>query len=64
MKFRLSCKEAVAVMVAGEDRALSRAERVLLWGHLLVCGACPRFRRQLELMRLAMRRWREQPPEA
>jgi hypothetical protein len=63
MKLKYTCKEAVDVMVAGEDRRLSRHERLLLWLHLLVCSACPRFRRQLELMRQAMRNWREQVRE-
>ncbi len=63
MKLRMTCKEAVDVMVAGEDRALTRGERLVLWLHLQVCAACPRFRRQLLLMREAMRRWREQAPD-
>jgi hypothetical protein len=63
MKLRYTCKEAVDVMVAGEDRVLTRGERLVLWMHLCVCRACPRFQRQLVLMRQAMRRWREQAPD-
>ena len=63
MKLMITCKEAVDVMVAGEDRALGRGERLVLWLHLRICAACPRFQRQLALMRQAMRRWRELPPE-
>ena len=64
MKLRYTCKEAVDVMVAAEDRPLRLGERVVLWFHLKACDACPRFLRQLVVMRQAMRRWREQPPEA
>ena len=64
MKLRYTCKEAVDVMVAGEDRRLGVVERVVLWGHLKACDACPRFRDQLAVMRFAMRRWRERPPES
>lgn len=62
MKFRYTCREAVDVMLAGQDRRLTLGERLVLRAHLLACRACPLFLKQLELMRLAMQRWREQPP--
>ena len=38
------------------DRDLGRLERVALRSHLLYCSACRRYRRQLEIVRSAMRR--------
>ena len=41
MRFlRRTCKEATALMVAREDRALPLLERVALRAHLAVCEAC------------------------
>lgn len=54
----LSCKEAAALMLAREDRALPLADRAALRMHLLICKACPRFERQLLTMRNAMKQWR------
>ncbi|OOG37242.1 hypothetical protein B0B52_18385 [Polaromonas sp. A23] len=53
-----TCKEAAALLVAREDRALSLADTVALRLHLLMCKACPQFENQLRTMRLAMDRWR------
>jgi hypothetical protein len=64
MKFlRRTCKEATALMVAREDRALPMAERVALRFHLAACNACPVFERQLLTMRNAFRRWRHYSEE-
>lgn len=56
--FRRTCKEASALLIAREDRALPLAERVALRLHLAICQACPRFERQLLTMRNAMQQWR------
>jgi hypothetical protein len=53
-----TCKEAAALLVAREDRALGLADTVALRLHLLACKACPQFENQLRIMRLAMDRWR------
>lgn len=53
-----TCKEAVGLMVAREDRALPLVERVALRLHLVVCKACPRFGRQMLSMRNNMKQWR------
>jgi hypothetical protein len=45
-------------MVAREDRALVWSDRLALRLHLLVCKACPRFERQLLLMRNQLKEWR------
>jgi hypothetical protein len=55
---RRTCKEAAALLVAREDRALPLADRVALRFHLAACSACPAFERQLSTMRNALRRWR------
>lgn len=53
-----TCKEAVALMVAREDRALPLADRMSLRLHLLVCKACPRFEQQMLSMRNHLKQWR------
>jgi hypothetical protein len=55
---RLTCRDATRLVLEGEDRRLGAAERLRLRLHLLVCRHCPRFVRQVELMRGAMGRWR------
>jgi hypothetical protein len=56
--FRRTCKEATALMVAREDRALPWADRLSLRLHLAMCKACPDFERQMLTMRNAMKQWR------
>jgi hypothetical protein len=68
MILRRTCKEAAALLVAREDRPLPAVERLALRLHLAACSACPRFARQLSVMREALARWRleggENSPEA
>lgn len=56
--FHLNCREVTALVLQGEERRLSGAERLRLRWHLLICRACPRFVRQVALMRRAMGPWR------
>lgn len=58
MILRRTCKEVAALLVAREDRDLPMAEQLALRLHLAACEACPRFERQLKLMRNAFARWR------
>jgi Putative zinc-finger len=59
MKFlQRNCRETTALVLAGEDRKLGFFERWAVRAHLKVCGACPRFHRQVALMRRALPRWR------
>jgi hypothetical protein len=58
MILRRTCKEATALMVAREDRALPWAERLALRLHLAACQACPRMERQLVTLRKAFANWR------
>lgn len=58
MKLLLKCREATALVLQGQDRRLSPAERLVLRLHLLMCKACTRFVGQVGLMRSAMGPWR------
>lgn len=58
MQLMRTCKEATALMVAREDRALSMSDRIALKLHLLMCKACPRFERQMLTMRNNLQAWR------
>ncbi|MCW5653364.1 zf-HC2 domain-containing protein [Hydrogenophaga sp.] len=60
---RRTCKEVSALLIAREDRALPILDRLALRLHLAVCAACPRFERQLQLMRSAMGQWRRYSDE-
>jgi hypothetical protein len=53
-----NCREVTALVLAGEDRRLGFVERVALRLHMQICAACPKFSRQVALMRQAMPRWR------
>lgn len=54
----LTCREAAALLIAREDRALPLTDRAALRLHLAICAACPRYERQLLVMRNAMKQWR------
>lgn len=58
MKLNLNCREATHLVLEGEARELTLGERLTLKFHLAICKACPRFVRQVSLMRSAMGRWR------
>ena len=58
MILRRTCKQAAALLVAREDRALPLADRVALRLHLAACQACPVFAQQMLTMRKAFGRWR------
>ena len=53
-----TCKEVTALVVAREDRALSKSEQLMLRLHMAMCQCCPRFERQMFTMRSAMKQWR------
>lgn len=65
MKFNLNCREVTHLLLEGEDRPLTQGERLRLRFHMMICAACPRFVKQLELMRSALGRWKnygDEPP--
>jgi predicted anti-sigma-YlaC factor YlaD len=53
-----NCRQVTELVLAGEDRSLGFFERWAVRAHLKVCTACPKFFRQVALMREAMPRWR------
>lgn len=53
-----SCRDVAALLVAREDRALGRADRIALSIHLMVCKTCPGFEKQILTMRNGLRQWR------
>ncbi len=56
----LNCKEASVLLSQAQDRLLGLRERILMKLHLLICHGCSNFSRQLDLMRAAIRRIRDQ----
>lgn len=59
---QLSCREATVLLIAREDRALRRSERLALSLHLPLCQACQRMQGQVIWMRHALRQWRQDNP--
>ena len=58
MSWKIDCREATHLVLQGEDQPLSWADRLRLRMHLAICVACPRFVRQVALMRQAIGGWR------
>jgi hypothetical protein len=65
IKIKRTCKEVAALIVAREDRQLPWQDRLTLRMHLQICAACPKFERQILLMRHMMKSWRNYagPPD-
>ena len=57
----LTCREASRLMSEARDRSLRWTERLGLRVHLLLCAGCVNFRKQLDFISTAMRRYR--PPD-
>ena len=53
-----NCRQVTELVLAGEDRRLGWVERWAVRAHLEVCLACPKFYRQVALMREALPKWR------
>lgn len=58
MTWKIDCREATHLVLQGEDQPLGWADRLRLRMHLAICAACPRFVRQVSLMRHAIGSWR------
>lgn len=58
IRLNRTCHDVAALLVAREDRALPIADRLALRIHMAICEACPRFERQLLIMRNGMKMWR------
>jgi len=52
----LSCREVTRLVSQGLDRRLGLAERVRLRLHLAICDGCANFKRQMDFLRLAVRK--------
>lgn len=59
----LKCEEATRLASDGLDRHLSMKEAVSLRVHLLACGACSNFNRQIKLMGTMSRRYARRQDE-
>jgi hypothetical protein len=55
----LSCREVTRLVSRMQDEPASLADRFRLRVHLLVCDACSRFVRQMDVLRAATRSYRE-----
>lgn len=51
----MKCREAHKMVIQAQDRKLSLAERLALSVHLFICAACSNFRKQMDLIRSALR---------
>jgi Putative zinc-finger len=55
----ISCRQASVLLSLAQERNLNWWDRLGLRLHLLICDSCSNFRRQLELIRLMIRRYRD-----
>ncbi|GAB4191367.1 MAG: hypothetical protein Kow00105_05430 [Phycisphaeraceae bacterium] len=61
----LTCKETARLISDGLNRKLSLWQRLNLWMHLMMCGACSAYRRQVEnLNRIIRKRFADQVDES
>jgi hypothetical protein len=57
-----SCRRAAELMTQAQEAPLSTWQWICLYAHLMICGACRRFRKQLKVMRDACAQLRDKPP--
>ena len=55
----LSCKEVSVLLSQAQERRLGWRERLGLKLHLMLCEGCTNFRKQLDFIRAAIRRYRD-----
>ena len=55
-KRRLTCKEVSILLSDAQDRDIGFIERLQLEAHLKLCEGCRHFQRQIDFLRLALRR--------
>lgn len=60
----LSCREATRLLSERCERPLDLRERAALRLHLMVCSGCSRFGRQVDVMRGALRSFRDRDEPA
>jgi hypothetical protein len=61
--FRVTCRQATALLLAQEDRRIAMSDKVALRLHLYACKACPNFEQQLTIIRKSMVLWRSDSTE-
>lgn len=52
----LTCRDVSRLVSQGLDRRLGLGERVRLRVHLAICEGCTNFKRQMDFLRLAVRK--------
>ena len=52
-----TCKDVHRLVIEGQDRKLGFVEKISVRVHLLICVACNRFARQMDLLRQALRQF-------
>ena len=57
MQMKPDCREVHRLVSEGLDRRLSVRERFAVRFHLMICDACTTFKRQMDLLRGAMRKF-------
>ena len=55
----LSCKEVSVLLSQAQERRLGLGEWLGLKSHLMLCGGCANFRKQLDFIRAAIKRFRD-----
>lgn len=55
----LSCRETSQLLSQAQERRLGLWERLGLKLHLMLCDGCANFSRQLDMIRAAIRRYRD-----
>lgn len=53
----MKCRDAHKLVMRAQDQALPLTDRLALRCHLLICAACSNFRRQMDFLRAACRRF-------
>lgn len=48
----LRCHESSQLLSEASDGKLSFVDKLALWGHLLVCGPCRKYQKQMRKLRL------------
>ncbi|TXT24821.1 MAG: hypothetical protein FD134_1356 [Gallionellaceae bacterium] len=56
----LNCKQAAMLMSQGMDRELGMMQKMGLRFHLLMCGGCRNFGKQVEFLRQSCRKFTQQ----
>lgn len=64
MKLRLSCREASRLLSERLDTSLLAGDRARLRLHVAICEACRGVDQQFDVIRRAMRKLSDDPPDA